>query len=260
MILKPDDDPVEVVAIGAHPDDVELGVGGTLAKLSNELSIRTGIIDLTTAEPTPRNEKYRSPDDFDPDYADIRIEEAKKAAEILGVERITLDLPNRQLFDNFENRCKLATIFRQWRPKVVIVMYGKTLMASPDHHQAQLITEAAIFYSRLTKWDKYFNHLPVHRISSLLYFPVRFIDLNPENYTSFFVDITNTVDLKERAILCYKSQGFDPDRKQQGLRHFPSVILSYNRTLGSRIGVEYAEHLISPAPLKINDFDFFLKR
>ncbi len=260
MILTYDEEPVEVVAIGAHPDDVELGIGGTLAKLAKELNIRTGIIDLTNAEPTPRNEKYRSPDDFDPDYAAIRIDEAQNAAKILGVQRLTLDLPNRQLFDNFESRCKLATVLRQWRPKVVIVMYGKTLMASPDHYQAQLITEAAVFYSRLTKWEKYFNDLPVHRINSLLYFPVRFIEVNPENFSSFFIDITNTVDLKERAILCYKSQGFDPDRKQQGLRHFPSVILSWNRTLGSRIGVEYAEHLISPAPLKLNDFDLFLKR
>ncbi|MHA1227302.1 MAG: PIG-L family deacetylase [Candidatus Hodarchaeales archaeon] len=253
-------DPIEVVAIGAHPDDVELGIGGTLAKLSKEYNIRTGIIDLTNAEPTPLNDKYRSPDDFDPDYAEVRLAEAQKAAKILGVERITLDLPNRRLFDTFEARCKLATIFRSWRPKAVIIMYGKTLMASPDHHQAQLIAEAAIFYSRLTKWGKYMGNLPVHRITSQLYFPVRFISLHPEGFTSFFVDITNTVDLKERAILSYKSQGFDPDKQQQGIRHFPSIILSWNRTLGSRIGVEYAEHLVSPAPLKCDDFTYFMKR
>ncbi|WP_455143599.1 PIG-L family deacetylase [Candidatus Hodarchaeum mangrovi] len=254
------EDPIEVVAVGAHPDDVELGIGGTLAKLVKEHGIRTGIIDLTNAEPTPLNEKYRSPDDFDPDYAEVRLNEAKEAAKILGVKRITLNLPNRRLFDNFENRCVLACIFRSWRPKVVIQMFGKTLMASPDHYEAQLITEAAIFYSRLTKWEKYMNYLPVHRITSLLYFPVRFIGLHPDNYTSFLVDITNTVDLKEKAILCYKSQGFDPDKKQQGLRHFPSVILSWNRNLGSQIGVEYAEHLISPTPLKCDDFSYFLKR
>ncbi|MFX0183753.1 MAG: PIG-L family deacetylase [Candidatus Hodarchaeota archaeon] len=255
-----EDDPIEVVAVGAHPDDVELGIGGTLAKLTRN-GIRTGIIDLTNAEPTPQNEKYRSPDDFDEDYDELRKSEARKAAKILGVERITdIGLHNRRLFDNFAARCKLATIFRAWRPKVVIVMYGKTLMASPDHHQAQLITEAAIFYTRLTKWAKYFEDLPVHRITSLLYFPVRFISLHPDNYTSFFIDITNTVDLKEQAILCYKSQGFDPDKMQQGLRHFPSVILSWNRNLGSRIGVEYAEHLVSPSPLKIDDFGYFMNK
>ncbi|MHA2226935.1 MAG: PIG-L family deacetylase [Candidatus Hodarchaeales archaeon] len=253
------EEPVEVVAIGAHPDDVELGVGGTIAKIAKS-GIRTGIIDLTNAEPTPKNEKYRSPDDFDPDYADRRLAEAQEAARILGVKRMTMDLPNRRLFDDFEARCKLATIFRRWKPKVVIVMYGKTLMASPDHQQAQLITEAAIFYSRLTKWEKYMENLPVHRVTSLLYFPVRFIGLHPDNYTSFFVDISNTVDLKEQAILCYKSQGFDPDRKAQGLRHFPSIILSWNRTLGTRIGVEYAEHLVSAAPLRFDEFSYFLNK
>lgn len=251
------EDPVEVVAIGAHPDDVELGIGGTLARLAKE-GIRTGIIDLTNAEPTPKNEKYRSPDDFDPDYAAKRIAEAQKAARILGVERITLNLPNRRLFDTFEARCKVATVFRKWRPKVVITMYGKTLMASPDHKQAQLIAESAIFYSRLTKWEKYFDYLPVHRITSLLYFPVRFIDLHPEGYTSFLVDITNFVDLKEQAILVYKSQGFMPSKTS--LSHFPSLLLSWNRNLGSRIGVEYAEHLVSPVPLRCDDFSHFLNK
>ena len=252
------EDPVEVVAVGPHPDDVELGIGGTIAKLSHN-GIKTGIIDLTNAEPTPKNTKYRSPDDFDPDYAETRINEAKEAARVLGAERITLDLPNRQLFDTFEARCKLATVFRRWRPKVVISMYGKTLMASPDHYQAQQIVEAAIFYSRLTKWDKYFDNLPVHRITSLLYFPVRFIDLHPEGYTSFFNDITNYVDLKQRAILVYKSQGFVPSKTTQ-ISHFPSMLLTWNKTLGSRIGVEYAEHLVSPVPLRCDDFGYFMNR
>ncbi|MHA1966913.1 MAG: PIG-L family deacetylase [Candidatus Hodarchaeales archaeon] len=248
---------VDFVAIGAHPDDVEIGIGGTLAKLSDQ-GFRTGIIDLTNAEPTPKNEKYRSPDDYDPDYAEKRLNEAQKAAEILGVQRITLDLPNRRLFDDFEARCKLATLFRRLQPKVVIVMYGKTLMASPDHYQAQLITEGAVFYSRLTKWEKYFDNLPVHRVTSLLYFPVRFLDLNPEGYTSMLVDVTNYIDLKQQAILTYKSQGFVPSKT--GHAHFPSMLLNWNRNLGSRIGVEYAEHIISPVPISIDDFGFFMNK
>ena len=250
------EEPVEVVAVGAPPDDVELGVGGTLAKLAKN-GIKAGIIDLTNAEPTPTNEKYRSPDDYDDDYDAVRLKEAQSSAKILGVERITLDLPNRRLFDTFESRCTLATVFRQWRPKVVITMYGRTLLASPDHNQAQAIVEAATFYSRLTKWEKYFENLPVHRIKSLLYFPVRFIDLHPENFTSFFVDISDTIDLKQKAILQYKSQGFEP-KATQGLRHFPSVIMEWNKNLGSRIGVEYAEHLVTPKPLRLDDFGYFM--
>ena len=251
---KSDDDSVDVVAVGPHPDDVELGIGGTLARLVRS-GIKAGIIDLTTAEPTPLNDKYRSPDDFDEDYAEKRLSEARKAAEIIGVKRITLDLPNRRLFDTFEARCELAKIFRLWKPKVVISMYGRTLMASPDHYQAQLITEAAIFYSRLTKWEKYFDGLPVHRINTLLYFPVKFIEFHPEDYTSFLVDITNFAEIKLKAILEYKSQF-----ENQGNTHFPSILMNWNQNLGSRIGVEYAEHLISPKPLSCTDFGPFLNR
>ena len=127
---------VDVVAIGAHPDDTELGCGGVLAKLAKQ-GISTGIIDLTNAEPTPLNSKYRSPDDYDDDYGSRRIQEAQCAAEKLGLTaRVTLDMPNRRLFDNFETRCQLAMVLRLWKPKIALVMYGKTVMASPDHYQA----------------------------------------------------------------------------------------------------------------------------
>ena len=75
--------------------------------------------------------------------------------------RINLNLPNRRLFDGFEARLALAKVFRRHRPKVVLGFGGKTVLASPDHYQAMLITDAAVFYSRLTKWDEYFDGLPV---------------------------------------------------------------------------------------------------
>ncbi|MFW9777636.1 MAG: PIG-L family deacetylase [Candidatus Heimdallarchaeota archaeon] len=238
------DDPVEVVAVGAHPDDVELTLGGVMHKLSS-LGIKAGIVDLTNAEPTPLNEKYRSPDDYDPDYAENRLKEAQDAARILGVERITLDLPNRCLIDNFEARCKLAAILRRWRPKVVMTIFGRTLMLSPDHYQAQAITEAAIFYSRLTKWDKYFDQLPVHRVKKLFFTPVDSFQFFPG---SFLVDISEYAETKWNAILAYKSQ-FQNQGNYEYLNRYKEV----NETLGSMIGVDYAEPLYSPDPLRIDD-------
>ena len=83
---------LDVIAVGAHPDDCEIGCGGTLASLAAQ-GLRVGIIDLTNGEPTPR---CPSPE--------IRIAEAERAAEALGIKkRVILDLPNRQLFDNFES-------------------------------------------------------------------------------------------------------------------------------------------------------------
>ena len=250
---------IDIVAVGAHPDDTELGVGGTLAKLAKE-GVTVGIIDLTNAEPTPLNDKYRSPTDFDPGFGQRRINESKCAAKKLGLtSRITLDLPNRRLFDNFETRCELATVFRLWKPKVVMVMYGKTVLASPDHYQAQNIVEAAVFYSRLTKWESYMGNLPVHRPKKVLYFPIRRAGfLNPQgetgNLTSFFIDISEVIEAKKQAILCYESQFQDQNKTD-----FVESIIERNREYGRLIKVDYAEHLASPEPLAINDFSLFMK-
>ena len=102
---------------------------------------------LTDGEPTPLSE---SPEQ--------RWAEAEAAARVLGVHyRRLLNLPNRRLMDDFEARVALAKEFRYWRPSMVIGFGNKTPLASPDHYQAMQITDAAVFYSRLTKWDNYFD-------------------------------------------------------------------------------------------------------
>ena len=73
----------------------------------------------------------------------------------------------------------LATEFRRYRPKLVIGLGEKTPLASPDHWQAMQITDAAVFYSRLTKWDEHFARLPVHRIEAQLYYTLAFYTLDP---------------------------------------------------------------------------------
>ena len=145
---------LDVIAVGAHPDDVEIACGGTLAKLVKQ-GYRVGIIDLTDGEPTPL-----SPG------PEVRLAEAKRAAEALGVhKRILLGLTNRRLFDSFEARVALAKEFRKYRPKLVLGFGEKTPLASPDHWQAMQITDAAVFYSRLTKWDEYFDGLPIFPVA-----------------------------------------------------------------------------------------------
>ena len=88
--------------------------------------------------------------------------------------RVQLDLPNRRLFDTFEARVALAKEFRKYRPRLVLGFGEKTPLASPDHWQAMQITDAAIFYARLTKWDEHFDGLPVHTISAHLYYTLGF--------------------------------------------------------------------------------------
>ena len=130
------------------------------------------------------------------------------AGEILGaVTRINLNLPNRRLFDTFEARVELAKVFRRFRPKVVIGFGGKTVLASPDHYQAMLITDAAVFYSRLTKWDEYFDGLPTHVVSNQLSFPIGLHGLDlPEASGYIVADIGSTLEVKLEAIRAYQTQ------------------------------------------------------
>lgn len=189
-------EPFDVVAVGAHPDDVEIACGGTLARLV-EQGYRVGIIDLTDGEPTPN-----SPG------PDVRLTEAKQAADVLGVqERVTLDLPNRRLFDSYEARVRVATWLRRWRPRIVLGFGEKTPLASPDHWQAMQITEAAVFYSRLTKWSDQFERTPPHTVSRLLYFSLGFTSLHaPVAAGQLVVDIETTLERKLDAVRCYKTQ------------------------------------------------------
>jgi LmbE family N-acetylglucosaminyl deacetylase len=182
--------------VGAHPDDVEIACGGTLAKLVKQ-GYKVGIVDLTDGEPTPA-----SPG------PEVRLAEAQRAAQTLGVHRrVTLDLPNRRLFDSFEARVALAKEFRKYRPKIVIGFGDKTPMASPDHWQAMQITDAAVFYSRLTTWDAQFDNLPVHAIQAQLYFRLAFEPATLAGIASHFtVDIAETLETKIASIACYATQ------------------------------------------------------
>ncbi len=230
-------EPFDVLAVGAHPDDVEIAVGGTLASLVKQ-GYRVGIIDLTDGEPTPE-----SPG------PEVRIAEANEAARILGVQmRKILDLPNRKLFDNFEARVELAKIFRLYRPRIVMGIAEKTPMASPDHWQAMQITDAAIFYSRLTKWDDTFDHLPVHRVSKQIWYPLGFQTLKiPEGGGHFVVDISETLSLKLDAVRAYKTQ-FPPSKD----RVF-NLVEGQNQYYGATAGFQAGELLISATTLGVKD-------
>lgn len=227
------DPPLDVIAVGAHPDDVEIACGGTLARLA-EQGYRVGIIDLTDGEPTPRSP---SPD--------VRLEEARQAAEVLGVhQRITLDLPNRRLFDTFEGRVALAKEFRRYRPRLVLGFGEKTPMASPDHWQAMQLTDAAVFYSKLTKWDDQFDELPPHIIQAQMYYTLAFRGLNlPPGEGHVVVDISDTLETKMKSIRCYQTQ-FPPERE-----YVLDRVRAFAMQQGMAAGLAAGEVLVSTQPL-----------
>ncbi len=240
--MNASDERLDVIAVGAHPDDVEIACGGTLAQLVRQ-GYRVGIIDLTDGEPTPRC----------PSPA-VRLAEAEAAAKALGVQRrVTLDLPNRRLFDCFEARVALAIEFRRYRPRVVIGFGDKTPMASPDHWQAMQITDAAVFYSRLSKWDEYFPGLPVHHIDSQLYFRLAFEPATLGGYASHFtVDITETLEMKLASVACYATQ-FPPEKAHVFERIRGAALIA-----GSAAGVGAGEVFVNTRSLRTNNLMQFL--
>ncbi|MBS0210462.1 MAG: PIG-L family deacetylase [Planctomycetes bacterium] len=227
---------LDVIAVGAHPDDVEIACGGTLARLVKQ-GYRVGIIDLTDGEPTPL-----SPGPH------VRLAEAESARVALGVHvRVQLNLNNRRLFDTFEARVALGKEIRRYRPKLVLGFGEKTPLASPDHWQAMQITDAAVFYSRLSKWDEHFEGLEVHAVPMQLYYTLQLQSLElPHGAGHFVADIGEELDQKLAAIRCYETQ-FPPnkahvfDRVRAAAMHFGMAagyrageLFTTPRTLGSK--------------------------
>lgn len=230
-------EPLDVIAVGAHPDDVEIGCGGTLAALV-KLGYKVGIVDLTDGEPTPLSPGRES-----------RLEEARLAGEALGIHRrINLLITNRTLFDGYGPRVALARVFRQYRPRIVFGLAGKTPMASPDHWQAMQITDAAVFYSRLSKWDDEFGDLPVHTISRQFWYP---LCLGSTEHlcgpNSFVMDVSHTLEQKLNSVRAYKSQF--PPHKERIYR----LVEGNARVAGAMAGFEAGEILFSATALGVRD-------
>lgn len=229
-------DTLDIIFCMPHPDDVEITCGGTVAKLV-KLGHKVGVLHMTDGEPTPRG------------TPEVRAAEQAEAAKILGVQHVeTLGLTNRELMDGPAARYAVATVFRRYKPRVVVTMAGRTPAASPDHYQAQLIVEGSRFYSQLTKWDDRFAGTPPHRIDWLWYRPVA-MTAELENWpATFVVDVSDVYEQKLAAIACYKSQ-FDPDRLDKVFHR----LRARDANDGGRCGFVYGELFALPHPVPLSD-------
>jgi N-acetylglucosamine malate deacetylase 1 len=180
-------EPLDYLVIAPHPDDAELGVGGTILHLL-AIGARVGVLDLTDGEPTP----HGSPE--------IRRAETAAATALLGLTwRGNLGLTNRRLEADLDARARLATVLRQCRPRVLFAPYWAD--AHPDHVAASALVDAARFWAKLTKTDlSYEPHYP-QRIH--YYFSIH---LRLHAQPSFILDITDHLEKKMRAVACYRSQ------------------------------------------------------
>jgi len=231
----------DVLAFGAHPDDLEAVMGGTTVKL-----VRKGLsvlyVDLCNGEPArhaPSGDRHK---------------QALKAAEILGVDRATLKLQDRLISDTVEARLQVARLLREHRPRVVFTTAGAGV--HPHHKAVTDVVTYGVFYARLPKWDEIaggelLKGTEPHEIDRLFFGHCR---MEPAwKRFDFAVDVSEVYDAKTSSLRVYESV-FSGD--QAGL------LDKYNaedRYIGSLVGVRYAEAFRSRSPLLVESPEIFLK-
>jgi bacillithiol biosynthesis deacetylase BshB1 len=219
---------LDALVIAPHPDDAELGLGGTIARLQTQ-GWAVGILDLTSGEPTPLG----SPE--------IRRAETDAATRVLGSPwRANLGLPNRSLEPSLENRRALAAVFRKVRPRLLFAPYWED--AHPDHTAATKLVEDARFWSKLSKSD--IPGEPFHPARVLYYFSVH---LRIVERPSLVLDISDQQETKLAALRCYRSQLLD--NQPEGRPGVIDAVADRTRFWGQTVGVRHAEPIASREPL-----------
>jgi bacillithiol biosynthesis deacetylase BshB1 len=225
---------VDVLAFGAHPDDVEIAMGGTLLALKAQ-GAKVVVCHLTDGEPTP--------------YGDhkTRLKEAAAASKVLKLDDyLILPLKNRELKDTLPGRRMAAEVMRRYRPAIVFAPYW--VDAHPDHWGASELVQAARFWAKLVKTDmkgdpwyppKFYYHLCSH--------------LRPNVQPSFIVDTSAYHEQKLKAVSCYETQFI----KKPGSKAL-EFINTTNRYFGSMIGTQTGEPFFSKENLGIKDPRNFL--
>ena len=205
-----------ILVIGPHPDDQELGMGGTIIRLASQGN-RVHVVDMTNGEPTPFGSVEK------------RAAESAAAAKVMGVERTLLGLKNREVVHDLASRHKLAALVRIHRPDWMFVPYP--IDAHPDHMAVTKIAEDARFDAKLSK----------STIPGEPWYPKRIIyyfctHLRMNFVPNFCIDITAQLEQKMKAIACYESQF-----KSNAAGDVPGMIRTLNGYFGGRIGTAYAE-------------------
>lgn len=219
-----------ILVVGPHPDDQELGMGGTIVKLARQ-GHRVHLLDVTNGEPTP----YGTPEK--------RAKEAAAAARIMGVERTLLGLRNREVVHSLETRHQMATAYRKIRPDWIFLPYP--IDAHPDHVAVTRIGEDARFDAKLTNMPSIAGE-PVYPKRIIYYFCTHLrMDLKP----TFVIDISDTIETKIQAIVAYESQ------MVQTNIDVPTMVKTMNGYFGGRLGTQYAEPFFTHETLGFSGLD-----
>ncbi len=239
---------IDLLAIGAHPDDIELSCGGTIAKLASE-GYKVALCDLTEGELGTRGNKH------------VRAREAEEAASILGVvTRRNLSIPDGRIEQSHDNLHKVISLIRELLPRIMLIPPPHE--RHPDHEHAHTLCKEAWFFSGLEKIET--------SLEGKLQAPFR-----PDNYfmfmqkydfdPSFIVDISGYFEKRMESIRAHKSQFFNPaSRDAETLLSRPNfleLIETRAKYYGNLIGVSYGEPFLSPGSIGTkNMFDLVVSK
>lgn len=241
----------DILCFAAHPDDIELACGGTVAKSVKE-GLSVVIADFTRGESGTRGTPEQ------------RLEEAKSAAKILGVrERINFGFPDGRLHSSEEAILKAVETIRLYKPKIVLM--NQAYERHPDHEAVHKIVRKAMFISGLRKFKTYHDGQlqDVHRIRKMYSY------LQSYEFTKkpdFYVDISDVQGIKMNAIRAFASQVYVPGKSEEGgpitrlsRPEFLEEIEARSIYFGTLVGVRHAEAFVSVEPIVISGLSALLK-
>jgi bacillithiol biosynthesis deacetylase BshB1 len=236
---------LDVLAFASHPDDAELCMGGTIAKMTSA-GLKVGIVDLTKGEMGTRG------------TTETREKEAAEASKILNISvRDNLGLPDGQIKANFDYVKLVIQKIRKYRPTIIFAPYFND--RHPDHMGTSHIIKEAMFFSGLTKVetleeDEIQERYRPHR---LLYY-MQTYEFDP----SFIVDISDVYDTKMKALRAYGTQFFNPSKEINepetfiSKSNFMEFIESRAKSLGFKIGKHFGEAFYSEEKIELDIVNF----
>jgi len=224
----------DVLAFGAHPDDVEIGMAGTIAKFT-KLGYKVAICDLTEAELSSNGDTA------------TRRKEAESADKILGVsKRFNLSFSDRGLYLSEDSIKQVVSLIRMTKPSIVFSPYE--IDRHPDHGNCTKIIEEAVFSSGIRKFNVNTTH-EAHKVNHVFQYMI-----NGFHRPNFIVNISETIQLKKEALEAYESQ-FTPGETGVSTpltNDYVESVIAREKMIGKEVGISYGEGFMSKKPLLLN--------
>lgn len=231
---------LDILAFGAHPDDVEISASGTLAR-QVEMGYQCGIVDLTQGEMGTRG------------TAEIRLQEAQNAAAVLGVAvRHNLGMADGHFINDYHHQLEVVQMIRAYRPETIIMNAPHD--RHPDHGRGAELVKTAAFLAGLRRIEttRQGEKQEAHRPQMMVQY-IQFQDIKPD----FIVDISGYIEKKINAIKAYRSQFYDPQSNEPetviSSQGFLDSIRYRSKNMGRLIGTDYGEGFIAAQDMGVND-------